>query len=1156
MHAVTLTIRRAPITTHNTFFSYRRPNISSTVSPPFSGGTLQIVGSDFGKDNTQLVVNVVGNDETCGGETCNNPQVFDSGTAIQCQYGGVGSSLQTKKVVVTVNGQESDTAEYTYDVDRGEVTGIPAATQSVVEKDSIAYSLGLSIPPKSTVNINVTVDDSRCSVQPSVVTFAVGNTSSIAVLVMTTDNSIDEGTDETAYVCNVLHTITTDDPQYSSSAARTLILEVKNDDHADMKMRTINPTTDAYDYDVKFLPFLNDEGGNVSYGLRLDTEPKAPVTIRPNITLDHAEQILYPPVLIADPLQFVFDASNWNVTQRATIRSIPDAVDNARERFQIVHTIVTEDAVFLAKVTPMKVVVDLTDDDTAGICIRVPGTGCTSVVLNVNEGGEDDVFTFVGLTSEPLHNVSLYVDVPSDKITVAPNNITISQSSWQHLSIPIKLRALTGAPGGENKIHLRTVSDDPAYNSSKVGVDVTLVVAPSVTEPGTFITLTPPARSAWTYATFHVYSPHTNVDHFVWKVDQTPAENLDCDTQTCTVFIPKLLYGKHRFEVRSVARAGEELKSDTSPAYFEWVISHCNDLSRVPSQYAQINGSNGALECIDCPHPEGANCLTSDIEWEGVFANPGWWTAGNRNDTYYKCPFRGTCIGGCAPWLKKTCLGGNISSPQNNTAKIAVKSRCSPGSHGVVCAVCDDKYFLVDDRCIPCPTKNGDSKALVAVTFSVALGGFMFALLRQMRVRDSKEQWKAARGSFHRAFTNKSLTTSVGSNVEATEKKMRTYKKIKTFIGFVQILSVCESAYKIPWPKGFLFFIRMLWPFNFDLLALSRLGCLVDYNFFHSYAMMVSMPLIMAVLIAVVYFVGLIRHKKHYGHRFTHAMHATYKNHVIVFLLWIVLLISPPLSRRTIEYFACSEEIDGRFYLRKDYTVECFTDEWNRGLPIAIIFVALYPLGIPIYFAFKLFVHRHQLDDDMVIARYGFLYSAYRRGAYLWDVWELLQKLFLTGVIFLIAPGTTFQVVVVVMANLCFLSFLIIEKPHKAGGQRNLAMIASFAITITMYLGFVLIAVDEAKDDKYSMVFDVLLIGVNGFVVVYMLYTVCVPVIMAKTRALKEKRKAKNVQVVPAKASVEEQEKKVLKLMTFSKKQSVGSTIGATSADRTADFSI
>ena len=76
------------------------------------------------------------------------------------------------------------------------------------------------------------------------------------------------------------------------------------------------------------------------------------------------------------------------------------------------------------------------------------------------------------------------------------------------------------------------------------------------------------------------------------------------------------------------------------------------------------------------------------------------------------------------------------------------------------------------------------------------------------------------------------------------------------------------------------------------------------------------------------------------------------------------------------------------------------------------------------------------------------------------------------------------------------------------------------------------------------MLFDTLLIGVNGSVVVYMLYTVCVPVLARKARAMKEKRKAKNVQVAPKNVGVEEKEKQVLKLMTFSKKQTTSLTIG------------
>ena len=47
-----------------------------------------------------------------------------------------------------------------------------------------------------------------------------------------------------------------------------------------------------------------------------------------------------------------------------------------------------------------------------------------------------------------------------------------------------------------------------------------------------------------------------------------------------------------------------------------------------------------------------------------------------------------------------------------------------------------------------------------------------------------------------------------------------------------------------------------------------------------------------------------------------------------------------------------------------------------------------------------------------------FLYAIYRKETYLWDIWEMIQKLILTGLIGLIFPGKDLQVVVVVLFDL------------------------------------------------------------------------------------------------------------------------------------------
>ena len=153
----------------------------------------------------------------------------------------------------------------------------------------------------------------------------------------------------------------------------------------------------------------------------------------------------------------------------------------------------------------------------------------------------------------------------------------------------------------------------------------------------------------------------------------------------------------------------------------------------------------------------------------------------------------------------------------------------------------------------------------------------------------------------------------------------------------------------------------------------------------------------------------------------------------------------------------------------------------------------VYTVGIPAYFAWSLFKRRKELDNRHVLNRYGFLYAIYRRNAYLWDVWEMLQKMFLTGVIALIFPGKDLQVAIVLLADLVFLCVLLIVKPHIRGSLRNLSMGVSVAITLTMFCGLVLKTVEGVNDNtKYRIVIDLFLVTMNGSVTLYAL-TILIP---------------------------------------------------------------
>ena len=91
-----------------------------------------------------------------------------------------------------------------------------------------------------------------------------------------------------------------------------------------------------------------------------------------------------------------------------------------------------------------------------------------------------------------------------------------------------------------------------------------------------------------------------------------------------------------------------------------------------------------------------------------------------------------------------------------------------------------------------------------------------------------------------------------------------------------------------------------------------------------------------------------------------------------------------------------------------DYRLRCSgpggTDSaWLMNASIAAVAFVLYPLGVPLFYTYKLYKNQDALYDEehpkheVVSAKFGFLYAAYEEQAWYWEVVMLMQKLLLTG---------------------------------------------------------------------------------------------------------------------------------------------------------------
>eukprot|EP00945_MAST-04E_sp_MAST-4E-sp1_P006174 g6174.t1 len=440
----------------------------------------------------------------------------------------------------------------------------------------------------------------------------------------------------------------TEEKWFSTIFPLTLTANIINDDEANVKLWTINEDTAEYEYDVKFLPFFIEEGENASYGVRLDTSPNSTVKVEPAIQLTNAQTILEPyPVLKVVPLALEFDFTNWNVTQRLTVHSVPDKIDHNAVRFRILHNITTTDNVLLNKATaqPMLVDVRVNDDDTAGIDVA------DKKALTLKENGPTESITILKLNSQPVFDVTIMVDIPSPLVKASVPSFYISKNAWNSVSQTIAFQALAGVPSDSIKIHLRPVSDDPKYNGATVAIDATLVpsgVAPS--RP--FVTHESQQRLRISWS-------HANTQFEVqWSEQDTFANANTTTTNASEMFI----HTKTPLALAVVYVRVRAAEGPWSPISEKWVTAGTCD---IVNQYLSTANTLYAWKCQQCP--DGAYCQGDDVTWSKVKAMTGYWRVPNRA-IFVKCLNPCSCLGAPNPLI--SCPEALQHNPEGcNTAQ-------------------------------------------------------------------------------------------------------------------------------------------------------------------------------------------------------------------------------------------------------------------------------------------------------------------------------------------------------------------------------------------------------------------------------------------------------------------------------------------------------
>jgi hypothetical protein len=84
---------------------------------------------------------------------------------------------------------------------------------------------------------------------------------------------------------------------------------------------------------------------------------------------------------------------------------------------------------------------------------------------------------------------------------------------------------------------------------------------------------------------------------------------------------------------------------------------------------------------------------------------------------------------------------------------------------------------------------------------------------------------------------------------------------------------------------------------------------------------------------------------------------------VLARFLLLLYLVYPGVAVAILDMFSCTTLPSGDSFLNADLAISCLTDTYKGYISAAVIWVAIFPLGIPLFFIFLL---RHFKVPDLV----------------------------------------------------------------------------------------------------------------------------------------------------------------------------------------------
>jgi hypothetical protein len=148
---------------------------------------------------------------------------------------------------------------------------------------------------------------------------------------------------------------------------------------------------------------------------------------------------------------------------------------------------------------------------------------------------------------------------------------------------------------------------------------------------------------------------------------------------------------------------------------------------------------------------------------------------------------------------------------------------------------------------------------------------------------------------------------------------------------------------------------------SLDFGVLTSMLCTVRLSFYTN--LVCTTMVLMVAMVAILLTHAIYNHSESAQTPESIAKSAQIRQSCLFTAIYLLTFAYPVVSVKVVELFGC-HVVEGTPYLRADYSIECYTPQWNAMAVYAGIFLAIYVVGFPVLVGTKLWSYRHQLRAE------------------------------------------------------------------------------------------------------------------------------------------------------------------------------------------------